>query len=159
MQLKDIKEIEKLSNLLAEVEVTYTPLISIEDRTRITNSRTSADYARSVWDAGKLEYLEQFKVLFLNNANHIIGWVLISSGGICGTMADPRVIFQAALLSNAAAIILVHNHPSGNRTPSAADLNLTKRLKAGGELIDIKVLDHIILTGVSYYSFADEGII
>ncbi len=83
----------------------------------------------------------------------------ITTGGISGTVADPKVIFAAALKSTASGIILSHNHPSGSLRPSQADINLTRKLKSAGELLDIAVLDHMILTSESYFSFADEGVI
>jgi DNA repair protein RadC len=89
----------------------------------------------------------------------VLGISEISTGGFAGTVADPKVIFSIALKACASSIILSHNHPSGNLKPSQADLNLTRKIKSGGELLDIAVLDHIILTSDSYFSFADEGIL
>ncbi len=100
---------------------------------------------------------EEFWILFLNRANRIIGKQQISMGGMSGTVADPRMIFKSALDKKALAIILCHNHPSGNNQPSEADLSLTKSLHAAGKILEISVLDHIIITQSSFYSFADEG--
>ena len=97
--------------------------------------------------------------MLLNRANRVLGIVNISQGGMAGTIADPKVIFAAAIKSAASQIILIHNHPSGNLKPSQADISLTRKLKTGGELLDIAVLDHIILTKDSYVSLAEEGII
>ena len=102
---------------------------------------------------------EQFWILLLNRANEIIKPFQVSMGGVAGTVADPKLIFKAALEHLASAIILVHNHPSGNKTPSEADKQLTKKVKEGGKLLDIAVLDHLIFTDSDYFSFADEGII
>ena len=101
---------------------------------------------------------EQVEIVLLNRANKVLGISEVSTGGFSGTVADPKVIFSIALKACASSIIL-HNHPSGNLKPSQADLNLTKKIKNGGELLDIAVLDHIILTADSYFSFADEGLI
>lgn len=101
--------------------------------------------------------MECFYILILNRANEAIGVKQISQGGVSGTVADPKVIFQSALKANASAIILSHNHPSGNLTPSSEDLKLTKKLKEGGKLLDISILDHIIYSTEGYYSLADEG--
>lgn len=101
--------------------------------------------------------VEEFWVIMLNRANMVIRKVKISGGGVAGTVADPKVIFKAALDQLASAIILVHNHPSGNLTPSQADRELTKKLKEAGQLLEIPVLDHIIFTDHQYVSFADEG--
>ncbi|WP_317168263.1 JAB domain-containing protein [Pontibacter pamirensis] len=103
--------------------------------------------------------MEQFKVMLLNRANKVLGIYETSTGGVAGTVADPKLIFVAALKACASSIVLCHNHPSGNLKPSAADLQLTKKIKQGGELLDIAVLDHIILTSESYYSLADEGLL
>jgi DNA repair protein RadC len=97
--------------------------------------------------------------LLLNRANHVIGWFNVSMGGVASTVVDPKVIFSVALKCNTSGIILSHNHPSGNLNPSNADLELTKKLKNGGQILEIQILDHIILTTESYFSFADEGVI
>lgn len=102
---------------------------------------------------------EEFWVLFLNRANRIISKQQISAGGMSGTIADPRMIFKAALDQKALSIILCHNHPSGNTQPSTADIQLTKNIVEAGKVLEISVLDHVIITQNDYYSFADEGII
>lgn len=102
---------------------------------------------------------EEFWILLLNRANEVIRPVQISSGGVSGTVADPKIIFKSALEQLASAIILFHNHPSGNRMPSQADKDLTRKLRDAGRLLDIPVLDHLIFTDKAYYSFADEGIL
>lgn len=101
---------------------------------------------------------EQFWVLLLNRANEVIRPQQISIGGVSGTVADPKMIFKAAIEHLASAIILVHNHPSGNLTPSQADKDLTKKVKEAGRTLDIPVLDHLIFSDNGYFSFADEGI-
>ncbi len=100
---------------------------------------------------------EEFWILLLNRANHVITKYQVSKGGVTGTVVDPRIIFKKSVEVMASGIILCHNHPSGNKQPSDADLTLTKKLKEGGRLLDIQVLDHIIIAGENYYSFADEG--
>jgi len=101
---------------------------------------------------------EQFWIILLNRANEVIRPQQISIGGVSGTVADPKIIFKAAIEHLASAIILVHNHPSGNLTPSQADKELTKKVKGGGQTLDIPVLDHLIFSNNGYFSFADEGI-
>ena len=96
--------------------------------------------------------------MLLNRANRVLGLIDISLGGTAGTIADPKVIFAAAIKSNACGIILVHNHPSGNLKPSQQDLDLTRKIKAGGQLLDIVVMDHMIITSEGFFSFADEGL-
>ena len=102
---------------------------------------------------------EEFWILLLNRANEVIRPVQISSGGVSGTVADPKLIFKHAIEQLACALILVHNHPSGNLAASQADRDLTKKLKEAGRLLDIPILDHLIFTDQSYLSFADEGIL
>lgn len=102
---------------------------------------------------------ESFWVLLLNRANRVIRKINISEGGISGTVADPKKIFKMSLEHNASSLILCHNHPSGNTQPSEADIRLTRKLKEAGLLLDMPVLDHLILGGESYFSFADEGMI
>lgn len=102
---------------------------------------------------------EQFWVLLLNRANEVIRPFQVSIGGVAGTVADPKIIFKSAIEYLASAIILVHNHPSGNLTPSQADKDLTKKVKEAGRLLDIPILDHLIFGDNGYYSFADQGIL
>lgn len=98
-------------------------------------------------------------MLFLNRANKVLGYYLISVGGITGTVVDTRSIFQTALKANACSIILAHNHPSGNPLPSDADKLITRKLKEAGEVLDINLLDHLILLPEGYTSMADEGML
>ncbi|ADB36587.1 RadC family protein [Spirosoma linguale] len=102
---------------------------------------------------------EEFWILLMNRANEILRPVQISTGGVSGTIADPKLIFKQAIEYLASSMILFHNHPSGNLTPSQADKDLTRKLKDAGRLLDIPVLDHLIFTDKAYYSFADEGIL
>lgn len=100
---------------------------------------------------------EEFWVLYLNRANKVVLKESVSQGGVSGTVADVRIIMKKALELLASGIILAHNHPSGNTKPSQADNNLTKRIRQAGELLEIQVLDHLIVTDNGYYSYADEG--
>ena len=102
---------------------------------------------------------EEFWTLLLNRSNKVIKKQLISSGGVAGTVADPKIIFKSALEELACSIILIHNHPSGNLTPSQADIMLTKKMKEAGKLLEIPVLDHLIFTDNGYFSFADENML
>jgi DNA repair protein RadC len=106
---------------------------------------------------GELSH-EEFWVLFLNNSNKIISKSQLSKGGITGTIVDVRIVFKLALETRATSLILCHNHPSGNLQPSEADKEITKKIKFAGESLDVKVLDHLIITESKYYSFVDEGI-
>ncbi|TPE42479.1 JAB domain-containing protein [Pontibacter mangrovi] len=144
---------------VAEVKLSYRNRVKPSERPQVTSSTDSYRVLKEGWDQGKLEFVEQFKVLLLNRANRVLGVYELSTGGVAGTVADPKLVFVAALKACASGIILSHNHPSGNLKPSQADLQLTKKLKQGGELLDIAVLDHIILTSEGYYSLADEGLL
>lgn len=146
----------KLLNV-AEVQLSYKIKVKASDRPIVSTSQDVFKLLQSNWNFEIIEFIEEFKILLLNRANRVIGIVDISKGGTAGTIADPKVIFVSALKCNAASIILVHNHPSGNLKASHADIELTNKLKAAGILLDLQVLDHIILTKDGYMSFADEG--
>lgn len=121
---------------------------------RITDSASVAKYLQSkISDFSQ----EVFYVMFFNRNNELIGEEQLFVGGVSSTIIDTKVVYRSALEYNASAIIVSHNHPSGNLRPSMADLNITKQLKAAGEFLDIQVLDHIIVSYRGYYSFADEG--
>ncbi len=102
---------------------------------------------------------EEFWVLLLNNSNKIIGKIQLSKGGLTATVVDVRLLFKQVIEQLATAIVLVHNHPSGQLVPSEADRHITEKIKRAGEVLDVKLLDHVIVTEHAYYSFADEGII
>ena len=122
----------------------------------VRNSYEIAAYLRTVLK--DFQY-EVFAVVFLNRANKVKHFEIISRGGITGTVADPRLILKKALEEGATSIVLTHNHPSGNLKPSKADEEITAKIKLAAGYFDIKVLDHIIVSDEGYYSFADEGLI
>ena len=134
---------------VTEVQLVYKSTLKASLRPKITKSQDAFEVLKQHWNYEK--------VMLLNRANRVLGLIDISLGGTAGTIADPKVIFAAAIKSNASGIILIHNHPSGNLKPSQQDLNLTKKIKAGGQILDIGVMDHLIITSESYFSFADEG--
>jgi DNA repair protein RadC len=121
--------------------------------------KDSGDVARYLQSLLKDYRHEVFAVLFLNRANKINQFQIISEGGITGTVADPRIILKKALEEDAVSLILCHNHPSGSLKPSRADEELTHKIKEAAKLLDIKVLDHLIVSEDGYFSFADEGIL
>ena len=102
---------------------------------------------------------EEFWILFLNRANRIINRMKISQGGVSGTVTDVRIILKNAVECLASGIILCHNHPSGNNSPSEADIKITRKIKEAGELMDVQLLDHVIICGKEYYSFADNAML
>ncbi|UAY52582.1 RadC family protein [Ferruginibacter albus] len=122
----------------------------------VKSSREIAAYLQTII---KDYNYEVFAVLFLNQANKINHFEIISKGGITGTVADPRIILKKALEENATSLVLCHNHPSGNLRPSRADEELTYKIKEAAKFFDIKIIDHIIVSEDGYYSFADEGIL
>jgi DNA repair protein RadC len=122
---------------------------------KITSSNSVFELLQPI--IGELPH-EEFWILYLNNSNKIIEKLAISKGGITGTLVDVRITLKKALELGATGLILAHNHPSGNLNPSEADKQLTTKLKIAAESIDIKVLDHLIVTEKSYFSFADEGL-
>jgi len=125
------------------------------DLVKVTSSKKVFEMMQPI--IGELTH-EEFWVLFLNNSNKIISKSQLSKGGITGTIVDARLVFKLALENGATGLILCHNHPSGNLQPSDADKEITKKLKLAGESLDVKVLDHLIITESKYYSFVDEGI-
>lgn len=145
-----------LDHEVAEVSVRYSCQTAAADRIPITSSR---DAFQVLWPHFEPhhEVQEGFRILLLDRSNRLKGIYTVSLGGMTATMADPRLIFSVALRTLSCAIILAHNHPSGQCRPSQEDLHLTKKLVDGGKLLDIQVSDHIILAGPdSYYSFAEN---
>src|SRR6267378_3093138 len=143
---------------VAEIQLIYKSDVKPSLRPTVNGAQDAYNVLLENWDDSRIEFVEQFKVLLLNRANRVLGVFEISSGSSTGTIADPKLIFAAAIKANACGIILAHNHPSGNLQPSQADIDLTKRVKDGGKLLEIQVLDHVIVTTEGYYSFADEGL-
>ncbi|MEK6452339.1 MULTISPECIES: JAB domain-containing protein [unclassified Myroides] len=143
----------------SEIELIYKSKVKASERPRIDSSYSAFQIALKAWNQNKIELLEQFKVLMLSNSNAVLGVLEISSGGITGTIVDIRLLFAALLKAKATAFILVHNHPSGKLQPSDADRQITQKIKQASKLLDIALLDHLIITSESYYSFADKGVL
>ena len=154
METQDVKSFK-----IAEIELTYKNKVNPSERPKISSSQDCYDVLNNVWDNDKIEYIEQFYVVLLNKANRVLGVSKISEGGIGGCICDPKRVFQCALKANASAIILAHNHPSGQTNPSEPDLQITKKIKNAANYLDISLLDHLIVTPYIYYSFADDGIL
>lgn len=142
----------------AEVQLIYKSRIPASMRVQIKSSIDAFRVLWDHWDKDTIEHHEVFKAMLLNQKNMVLGIAEISSGGISSTTTDPRIIFQYAIKSHASAIIVAHNHPSSNPVPSESDINFTRNLIQAGEIMNIKVLDHLIICGDgSYYSLGDEG--
>jgi DNA repair protein RadC len=140
---------------ISEIELTYHPSKYSTEKL-ISISKSQAVF-RDFWNADAIEYYEEFKVMYLNRANQILGIYHHAKGGGIGVYYDIRMIFQAALKANAQSIIIAHNHPSGNLEPSPEDRIMTKKIKEAGVILDINLLDSIILTRDSYTSFLEKG--
>jgi len=150
---------EKTLFEVSEIQLSYKSKVKASLRPKISSSKDAESILRKYWNDDLLELLEEFKIMLLNRYNKVIGIFTVSQGGIAGTVADPKVIFGCALKAAASGVILAHNHPSGCLQASQADMDLTKKLSAGGKLLDIQILDHIILSTEAYFSFADEGLL
>ena len=160
-----VKELMKIKGIGEAKAITIAAALELGRRRQATSSLeksvigSSNDIAAYLRSALKDYRREVFAVIFLNRANKINHFEIVSAGGITGTVADPRIILKKALEENAVSIILCHNHPSGSLRPSRADEELTTKIKEAAKYFDIKVIDHIIVSEDGYYSFADEGIL
>ena len=145
------------NNIVSEVELSYKNRVPYNQRQRISNSQGAYEILTNLFPENTMDYRETFIVLYLNRANQVLGYSVISQGGTTCTTVDVKMIIQTALLANASCIMLAHNHPSGNLHPSSDDNRITNRIIEAARLFDITVLDHIIITNESYYSFTDNG--
>jgi len=123
---------------------------------KITSSKNASNFIKQFY-GDDIDIFESCFILLLNNSNNTIGYAKISQGGITGTVVDIRLIAKYAVESLATGVILAHNHPSGTLLPSQADINITDKTKKALETLDIKLLDHLILTNDDYYSLSDNG--
>jgi DNA repair protein RadC len=145
---------------VSEVQLIYKNKVKASDRKKITCSRDAYKIFMENWNPEIIEFVEEFKILLMNRSNSVLGILEISKGGISGTVTDVRVIFQAAIKGNASGIICAHNHLSSNINPSESDNKITQKIKEAGNLLDIQLLDHLIIsTEGDYYSFADNALI
>jgi DNA repair protein RadC len=162
LSLKDFQKIKgigeaKAITIAAALELgRRRQAASTLDKPVVQSSKDIAQYLKAIL---KDFTYEVFAVLFLNRANKVNHFEIISRGGITGTVADPRIILKKALDEEATSIVLSHNHPSGSLKPSRADEELTQKIKEAAKYFDIKVIDHIIVSEEGYYSFADDGIL
>jgi DNA repair protein RadC len=160
-----VKELMKIKGIGEAKAITIVAALEIGRRRQAMNYREKAIMTSSNDVANYLQSLlkdyrhEVFAVLFLNRANKINHFQIVSEGGITGTVADPRIILKKALEEDAVCMILCHNHPSGSLKPSSADVELTRKIKEAAKFFDIKVMDHLIVSDAGYYSFSDEGIL
>lgn len=143
--------------MVSEVKLKY--ISKGKEDYKVTTSAKAYEVVRPLFDNDTINYVESVWMLCLNRANNVIACKHISSGGTSGTVIDPKIIFTTALLTGASAVIMVHNHPSGNLKASNMDIKITEKLIKGGKLLDILVLDHLIVSEDNYLSMSDEGLI
>lgn len=143
-------------NKLTEISINYKPNINAQKKIFITEPQSAVEQLRTVWN-DKLSYQESMYVIFLNNANQVLGYMLLSTGSTTAVLVDIKMILQASLKTNAQGIIVAHNHPSGTLTPSKMDDELTEKLNVACKAIDLKLLDHLIITNEDYYSYKNEN--
>lgn len=135
-----------------ELKISQTDL----EQVKILNSENAANFIRQFY-SDDIEIYESFFILLMNRANKVIGYAKISQGGITGTIVDKKILLKYVVDSLASGVIIAHNHPSGNSTPSDSDIRITREIRELCELVDSKLLDHVILTTETFYSFADNG--
>lgn len=138
------------------VKLSYTYGAPITEQPLLIHSQLIREFIEPVFD-DFMEHYEEFHIILLNHGMRVLGHCPIGRGGLNSCIADARLVLQAAILSNSSLVVLVHNHPSGNLRPSEADRNLTQKLSQALQLVNIKVIDHLILSRDGYYSFADNG--
>ena len=159
--MKNAQSTQKSIDFLhvAEVSLIYVTKVKPSDRLAVKCSRDAQKIFFDSWNQSTIEQKETFKMLLLNRANKVLDITTISEEDLSGTVTDVRLIYQYAIKGNASGIIVAHNHPSGNQNPSESDLKITQKIKEAGNLLDIQLLDHIIITPEMdlYRSFADEG--
>lgn len=143
-------------NIVAEVTLSYRPKIRPSQRPVVNTAKDAYHVLQGFWNMDKIELCESFCVMLLNNRGRVLGIVELSSGGITGTVADIRMIFCVALKACACAIIVAHNHPSGDLKPSSADIKVTSKLVEAGKILEISVHDHLIISCEGFLSMAEE---
>ncbi|MXS72717.1 DNA repair protein [Flavobacteriaceae bacterium W22] len=147
----------KTNTKVAELLVSYSA--HIVSQQKISNSIETYSLIINNWNLDTIEMFEEVKILLLNKSNKVLGVYDLSKGGMSSSIIDVKIVLSIALKSLASGIIIVHNHPSGNLSPSKADIDITEKLKSAFNLMDITVLDHLIISKDNYYSFADDGLL
>jgi len=155
----DVAEQLSLLTPVCEATIVYRTKLKMRELPKIASSLDAYNHVRPFYEQQDFENKEYFFVTLINNANRVMATLKISEGGITGTVVDARIVFMAALISGATSIILSHNHPSGNLKPSQADIDLTRKVKDAGKLLEIKLLDHLIVCEDGYCSLADENLL
>lgn len=144
---------------VAEIQLSYQPSIKPSERPKVTSADEAYTIFIKYWNQDIINLSEQFYLLLVNNAGRVLGIVELFNGGISSTVVDLKMVFGIALKAGASAIIIAHNHPSGNLTPSEADITITKKIYDASKLLELNFHDHLIITIEGYFSFANEGLI
>jgi DNA repair protein RadC len=161
----DISDLRKVNGIGKARAITIAAALELGRRRKISDIgenpqiKCSSDVFNILQPAMEDIAHEEFWILFLNRSNRVINRLKISQGGVSGTVTDVRIIMKKAIENLASGIIVCHNHPSGNLTPSESDTKITQKIREAGELIDVQLLDHLIISGKEYYSFADNGVL
>lgn len=143
-----------MENTVSEIKIEYKNPVRYSERVRLDMPDKSAKFLLQIWDG--IEIYEQFKCIYFDVSLNVLGYATISSGGSSIAVVDMRLLFSRALLANAKRIVIAHNHPSGSLIPSEADRRITKKIKKAGQIIEIEIVDHLILTSEGFYSFSNE---
>lgn len=151
--------IKKTFSKIAEVELVYKSKQKASEQFVIRSSKDAFAVLIETWDMNKIELQEQFRVILLDRKNSVMGVSTIATGGISDCMVDTKLVFMLALTARASAIIVAHNHPSGQKEFSEPDKRLTAKLSVAGQSLDLPVLDHLVVTNEGYISLADKGML
>ena len=152
-----IEEVNR--HTVSDLKISYYPKMRNSDRVMVHRSGEAYQLFLEKWDMDTIHLVESAYLMLLNRGNRVLGIMPISIGGLTGTVVDPRVVFRYALVAGAAGIMLAHNHPSGNLTPSKADELVTQKIKQTAWCHDIQFMDHLIITPEGYLSMTDEGLL
>ena len=156
--METITTIENL-HVISEISVSYRPQVLPSERPKISAAADAYQILKQNWSEDRILFIEEFKVLHLNRAHRVIGLQYVSTGTLDATLADPRVIMATALKCCSVGLILAHNHPSCNFSPSQSDIKLTEKISGACKFFDMQLLDHLIISPTGFYSFANEGIL
>lgn len=154
---KETVQLDVFRNRVAEVTLSYRNHVNPQDRPKINDANSCYEILKPFFE-DVVEYRERVVMVLLNRNHRVLGVLQVSDGGVTGTVLDPKIIFQGALKANATGLIIAHNHPSGNDSPSQQDIAVTKKLVQCGQLLEIQVLDHMIITARGYKSLANDGL-
>lgn len=146
-------------NNISTIELSYTPDFKMTEKPKITSPDDVYYLLMNQWNKKSINLIEEFKIMLFNRQSRVLGILTVAVGGFSSVCVDPKVIFSAALTSGASGILLAHNHPSQNATPSPSDIKLTRDLMKLAKLHQIDILDHIIVTSTDYFSFVKENVI